>query len=62
MAQSTAVYLPQPFLDAIRDALPADQTLESFIEYCQLPLRRSLRVNTLKISVAEFLTLVAPYH
>ena len=62
MAQTHSAYLPQPFLDVMRDALPAGQSLESFIEYCQRPLRRSLRVNTLKISVAEFLELVAPYN
>ncbi|WP_435926812.1 16S rRNA (cytosine(1407)-C(5))-methyltransferase RsmF [Dryocola sp. BD613] len=62
MAQTHSAYLPQSFLDVMRDALPAGQTLESFIDYCQRPLRRSLRVNTLKISVAEFLKLVAPYN
>ena len=61
MAHSQNAFLPQAFLDVIRDALPANQTLESFIEYCQRPLRRSLRVNTLKISVSDFLELVAPY-
>jgi len=61
VAHSQNAFLPQSFLDVIRDALPADQTLESFIEYCQRPLRRSLRVNTLKISVSDFLALVAPY-
>lgn len=29
---------------------------------CQRPLRRSIRVNTLKISVADFLALTAPYN
>ncbi|MFB0710536.1 16S rRNA (cytosine(1407)-C(5))-methyltransferase RsmF [Buttiauxella noackiae] len=61
MAHSHTAFLPQAFLDVIRDTLPADQTLESFIEYCQRPLRRSLRVNTLKISVSDFLALVASY-
>ncbi|MCX3880494.1 hypothetical protein NAH03_23815, partial [Stenotrophomonas maltophilia] len=31
------------------------------IAACQRPLRRSIRVNTLKISVDDFLSLVAPY-
>lgn len=61
MAHSHTAFLPQAFLDVIRDALPADQTLENFVEYCQRPLRRSLRVNTLKISVSDFLALVASY-
>lgn len=61
MAQTHSAYLPPAFLDIMRNALPEGQTLESFIEYCQRPLRRSLRINTLKISVADFLELVAPY-
>ena len=31
--------------------------LESFVEACQTPLRKSIRVNTLKVSVNEFLKL-----
>lgn len=61
MAQSHSAFLPPAFLEIIRGALPDGQTLESFIEYCQRPLRRSLRINTLKITVADFLKLVAPY-
>ena len=34
---------------------------DDFIAACQRPLRRSIRVNTLKITVADFLQLVAPY-
>ena len=62
MAQSHSAFLPQAFLDVVRDALPANLTLEDFIEYSRRPLRRSLRVNTLKISVADFLALVEPYN
>nr|WP_233148861.1 16S rRNA (cytosine(1407)-C(5))-methyltransferase RsmF [Shimwellia pseudoproteus] len=40
--------------------MPESLSMASFIAACQRPLRRSLRVNTLKISVADFLTLVAP--
>jgi 16S rRNA (cytosine1407-C5)-methyltransferase len=36
-------------------------SLDDFIAACQRPLRRSIRVNTLKISVDDFLALVAPY-
>ncbi|MFP1483695.1 hypothetical protein ACLB1S_17470 [Escherichia coli] len=32
-----------------------------FLAACWRPLRRSIRVNTLKISVADFLQLTAPY-
>lgn len=61
MAQSSSGYLPQPFLDMISQAMPASLSLDSFIAACRRPLRRSLRVNTLKISVSDFLTLVQPY-
>lgn len=45
----------------MREALPSHLSLDDFITACQRPLRRSIRVNTLKISVEDFLALVAPY-
>ncbi|BCL43328.1 ribosomal RNA small subunit methyltransferase F [Enterobacter roggenkampii] len=45
----------------MREALPSHLSLNDFIAACQRPLRRSIRVNTLKISVEDFLALVAPY-
>ena len=45
----------------MRDAMPASLSMDSFIDACQRPLRRSIRVNTLKISVSDFLALVEPY-
>ncbi|MGK9173012.1 16S rRNA (cytosine(1407)-C(5))-methyltransferase RsmF [Yokenella regensburgei] len=60
MAQN-AVYLPDDFLAQMRDAMPASLSFDDFIAACQRPLRRSIRVNTLKISVERFLALVAPY-
>jgi 16S rRNA (cytosine1407-C5)-methyltransferase len=45
----------------MRQNLPDDASFEQFIAISQQPLRRSLRVNTLKISVADFLTQTAPY-
>lgn len=45
----------------MREALPSHLSLDDFIAACQRPLRRSIRINTLKISVEDFLTLVAPY-
>ncbi len=41
--------------------MPAHLSFDDFIAACQRPLRRSIRVNTLKISVADFLQLVSPY-
>lgn len=45
----------------MREALPSHLSLDDFIAACQRPLRRSIRVNTLKISVDDFLALVSPY-
>lgn len=56
-----SVFLPDEFLAQMREAMPAHLAFDDFIAACQRPLRRSIRVNTLKISVADFLTLVAPY-
>ena len=56
-----AVYLPEEFLAQMRLAMPTHLPFDDFIAACQRPLRRSIRVNTLKISVAVFLDLVAPY-
>ncbi len=38
-----------------------DALFDDFLAACQRPLRRSIRVNTLKISVADFLQLTASY-
>lgn len=46
----------------MREALPSHLSLDDFIAACQRPLRRSIRVNTLKISVDDFLALVSPYN
>ncbi|QIZ76549.1 16S rRNA (cytosine(1407)-C(5))-methyltransferase RsmF [Ferrimonas lipolytica] len=48
------VDFPQAFLDLIESTMPAHLTLDEFVRYSQLPLRRSIRVNTLKISVEDF--------
>ncbi|MGM8569185.1 16S rRNA (cytosine(1407)-C(5))-methyltransferase RsmF [Enterobacter hormaechei subsp. hormaechei] len=45
----------------MREALPANLSFDDFVAACQRPLRRSIRVNTLKISVEAFLDLVSPY-
>jgi len=54
-------YLPDSFLDLMRAAMPPHLSFDDFLAACGRPLRRSIRVNTLKISVADFLQLVAPY-
>ncbi|HCT5220508.1 TPA: 16S rRNA (cytosine(1407)-C(5))-methyltransferase RsmF [Enterobacter hormaechei] len=60
MAQNS-VFLPEQFLAQMREALPAHLSFDNFVAACQRPLRRSIRVNTLKISVGAFLDLVSPY-
>lgn len=45
----------------MREAMPAHLSFDEFIDACKRPLRRSIRVNTLKITVDDFLALVAPY-
>ncbi|HFZ8993137.1 TPA: 16S rRNA (cytosine(1407)-C(5))-methyltransferase RsmF [Citrobacter freundii] len=61
MAQH-AVYFPDAFLAQMREALPSTLAFDDFLAACQRPLRRSIRVNTLKISVADFLDLTAAYN
>ena len=48
------VYLPQAFLDEIAAILPKQLNMEDFVAACQRPLRKSIRVNTLKTSVEQF--------
>ncbi|WP_438442222.1 16S rRNA (cytosine(1407)-C(5))-methyltransferase RsmF [Kluyvera georgiana] len=60
MAQNS-VYFPDEFLAQMREAMPAHLSFDAFLAACQRPLRRSIRVNTLKITVDDFLRLVDPY-
>ncbi|MCY9803615.1 16S rRNA (cytosine(1407)-C(5))-methyltransferase RsmF [Vibrio scophthalmi] len=48
------VYLPEEFLAEMAAILPSHLTMADFIAACQRPLRKSVRVNTLKLSVEEF--------
>lgn len=61
MGSLRPAYLPDAFLALMRDAMPSTASFDDFVAACQRPLRRSLRVNTLKITVDDFLALVAPY-
>ncbi|ATO33424.1 Ribosomal RNA small subunit methyltransferase F [Dickeya dianthicola] len=61
MAKPIPASLTPDFLTAMQAIMPAHLSMEAFIDVCQRPLRRSIRVNTLKISVPDFLALVAPY-
>ncbi|MGA4606398.1 16S rRNA (cytosine(1407)-C(5))-methyltransferase RsmF [Pseudoalteromonas maricaloris] len=50
-----STYIPSAFLDDIKTYLPDHLNIEDFIDKCQSPLRRAVRVNTLKMSITEFL-------
>ncbi|ELP24348.1 16S rRNA (cytosine(1407)-C(5))-methyltransferase RsmF [Pantoea eucalypti] len=54
-------FFPADFLSLMRQSLPDEASFAQFIAYSQQPLRRSIRVNTLKISVADFLSQTAGY-
>ncbi|WP_188013701.1 16S rRNA (cytosine(1407)-C(5))-methyltransferase RsmF [Photobacterium damselae] len=53
------IYIPDAFLNLIEQTMPKHLNLDEFVACCKTPLRRSIRVNTLKISVADFLERVA---
>ncbi|WP_072669093.1 16S rRNA (cytosine(1407)-C(5))-methyltransferase RsmF [Vibrio injensis] len=55
----STVTLPEEFLSTIAEILPSTLNLNDFIAACQRPLRKSIRVNTLKISVVDFQTRAA---
>ncbi|GLS91323.1 ribosomal RNA small subunit methyltransferase F [Psychromonas marina] len=46
--------LPQAFIDKMASILPEQLSLQDFVDSCHQPLRRAIRVNTLKISVDDF--------
>ena len=48
------VYIPEEFLTHIEAIMPGHLDMASFVASCQKPLRKSIRVNTLKISVEDF--------
>ncbi|MGL6314928.1 16S rRNA (cytosine(1407)-C(5))-methyltransferase RsmF [Vibrio sp. WXL103] len=48
------VYLPSEFLQHIESILPKGESLQDFIAACQRPLRKSIRINTLKVSIEQF--------
>jgi len=50
------VKLPPEFLAQIESIMPSHLNMDDFVAACQMPLRRSIRINTLKISVESFLT------
>lgn len=51
------VHLPSDFLALVEETMPSHLSMDDFIAACQRPLRRSIRVNTLKVSIDEFLVI-----
>lgn len=51
-----AAIIPKNFIENFRELLDEEELLE-FLSACQRPLRKSIRVNTLKVSVPKFLEL-----
>ncbi|SON48577.1 putative RNA AdoMet-dependent methyltransferase [Vibrio tapetis subsp. tapetis] len=49
------IKLPDEFIRQIEETMPSHLNMDEFIASCKQPLRRSIRVNTLKISVEDFL-------
>ncbi|WP_199611568.1 16S rRNA (cytosine(1407)-C(5))-methyltransferase RsmF [Flocculibacter collagenilyticus] len=48
-------YIPESFIKKVKEIIPEHLNLDDFIRSCRQPLRRSIRVNTLKISCAAFI-------
>lgn len=46
--------LPQAFIDKMSGIMPAHLNMDEFITACHTPLRKAVRVNTLKISIEAF--------
>lgn len=48
-------FIPEHFIDDVKTYLPNHLKLDDFINACRRPLRKSIRVNTLKITVEDFI-------
>lgn len=58
---SDSLFFPEDFLLQMQQLLADDQQFFRFKALCHQPLRRSIRINTLKISVDDFLEQVSVY-
>ncbi|MEH6453611.1 MAG: 16S rRNA (cytosine(1407)-C(5))-methyltransferase RsmF [Psychromonas sp.] len=47
--------LPKEFIDKMASIMPKHLHIEDLVNACQRPLRRAIRVNTLKISIQKFI-------
>lgn len=56
---ASSITFPAEFLKLMQQALPDAEDFSQFLAISQQPLRRAIRINTIKISVADFLVLTA---
>ncbi|MBT0726280.1 16S rRNA (cytosine(1407)-C(5))-methyltransferase RsmF [Rosenbergiella australiborealis] len=61
IVSAEVINFPPQFLELMHQALPDENDFADFIAISQRPLRRAIRVNTLKISVENFLVLTAEH-
>ena len=47
-------FIPDAFIEDVKSYIPDHLKIEDFIATCQTPLKRAVRVNTLKMSTKEF--------
>ncbi|MEO2280762.1 16S rRNA (cytosine(1407)-C(5))-methyltransferase RsmF [Pseudoalteromonas pernae] len=47
-------FIPDAFIEDVKSYIPDHLKIEDFIATCQTPLKRAVRVNTLKMSTEEF--------
>lgn len=50
----SSTYIPDAFIDDVQTYIPSHLALTDFLDACKTPLRRSVRVNTLKMSICAF--------
>ncbi|WP_299659587.1 16S rRNA (cytosine(1407)-C(5))-methyltransferase RsmF [uncultured Psychromonas sp.] len=50
-------FIPQAFIDKMSTILPSHLNVEDLVSSCRRPLRRAIRINTIKISVDDFLVI-----
>ncbi|USD39561.1 16S rRNA (cytosine(1407)-C(5))-methyltransferase RsmF [Ferrimonas sp. SCSIO 43195] len=53
-------HIRQDFLNSISEILPEHLNMDDFVRYSQMPLRRSIRINTLKIDCPSFIAMMQP--
>lgn len=52
-------FIPQAFIDKMSSILPDHLDIDDLVAACRRPLRRAIRINTIKINVDDFLTIAS---